>query len=329
MEDHSGAVSSAGGGGDVVGFDLEDAELTGAGGGIVAQWAFGEAGTRLAGCDELARELDQVGGNGFGRGGFPEGRIVAKGDLFIEQHGFFFVGRGGDGDAVGDGRRGGGAAGVLIHADGIGGGGDLCGGKTSGRRLRHEDGAVGGHLLGEDGGGDGGGLGGWERGFKGDGGDGRVGLIPVAEIGEELLLGAGNGAGVDAGDFGGGFGLMEGAGGLFGEDGAVAGGVGVALRDGGGDGGGAGAGGGSAGDFGWWGSGGCSGDAGATGAMGGEALGDLLLEGERLLDSPQEFLLGTVGGVWIGPIELSCVCHLDSERAADPVRCFGLRVEVR
>ncbi len=223
--------------GDVLGFDLEDAELGGVGGGgLFTEGAFGETRPGFAGGDELAGELDEVGGDGFGGGGFEEGGIVAEGDLLIEEHALFFIGCGGDGDAVGDGRRSGGAAGVLVESNGVGGGGDLSGGQTRGGGLRHEDGALG-FLLGQESGGDGGWLRRRKRGLDGNGGDGRLGLIPVAEISEELLLRAGDGAGVDARDFGGGLCLMESASGLFSENGAIARGGGVALRDGGGDGG--------------------------------------------------------------------------------------------
>ena len=65
----------------------------------------------------------------------------------------------------------------------------------------------------------------------------------LVEFEEELVLGLGDGAGVEGGDLGGGFGLADGALGFFGEEGAVALGLGVALGDGGGDAGGAGLGG--------------------------------------------------------------------------------------
>jgi hypothetical protein len=105
-------------------------------------------------------------------------------------------------------------------------------------------------------------------------GRGGVGLRVVVEFFEEVELGFGDGAGVEGGNFGGGFGLADGGLGLGGEEGAVALGVGVAFRDGGGDAGGAGAGGRGDGDG--RGSGGRG--ALAAGTMRSEAGGDLLLE---------------------------------------------------
>ena len=56
---------------------------------------------------------------------------------------------------------------------------------------------------------------------------------PVVELGEQLALGLDDGLGVAGGHLGGGFGGAHGALGLGGEDFTVAGGVGVALGDGG------------------------------------------------------------------------------------------------
>ena len=96
----------------------------------------------------------------------------------------------------------------------------------------------------------------------------------MIEFGEELVLGVGDGLGVESGDLGCSFSGADGAFGLLGEEGAVALGVGVALGDGGGDAGGAGVRGGGGSD----GSSGVVGALVAAGAMRGEALGHLLLE---------------------------------------------------
>ena len=66
------------------------------------------------------------------------------------------------------------------------------------------------------------------------------GESPLVELGEELVLGVGDGLGVESGDLGGGFCLADSGFGLRGKKGAVALGVGVALGDGGGDAGGTG-----------------------------------------------------------------------------------------
>jgi hypothetical protein len=64
-----------------------------------------------------------------------------------------------------------------------------------------------------------------------------LGLVeePLVEGVEELLLGLGDGLGVERGDLGRGLGLLRGALGLGGKVGAIAGGVGVTLGDGGRD----------------------------------------------------------------------------------------------
>jgi hypothetical protein len=91
---------------------------------------------------------------------------------------------------------------------------------------------------------------------------------------EEALLGCGDGLGVERGDFGCGAGLLGGAFGLGGQEGAIALGVGVALGDGGCDLRGAGVGGACGLDC-----GGLRGVAAAAAAMRGEALGDLGAQG--------------------------------------------------
>ena len=92
-------------------------------------------------------------------------------------------------------------------------------------------------------------------------------------------MGCGHGQGVYGGDVGGGFGLADGGLGLGGEEGAVALGVGVALGYGGGDASGAGARRGGDGSGRWR----CGRVSLAAGAVGGEAGGDLLLEGFGVL----------------------------------------------
>ncbi len=81
-------------GGDLGGIDLEDAELAVVGGGavVVAQRAFGQARAGFAGGNELARKLDQVGGQRHGRaGGLLEYGRLAEGDLFVERASFGVV----------------------------------------------------------------------------------------------------------------------------------------------------------------------------------------------------------------------------------------------
>ena len=250
-------------GGDLGGFDLEDAELSGVVcvGGLFAQGAFRESGAGLAGGDELARELDQVGGDvdGWSRR-FEDGRL-AEGDLFVEGEVFGFVERFGLVKMVGGGEGFGdqGVGGVFVETDGEGAGDGLGGRlgdgecRSSGRgfgrgdRSRDEDRGRSGGFVGE-----------------------------LVEFEEELVLGLGNGPGVEDCDFCGGFGLTDGSLCFFGEEGAVALGLGVAFGDGGGDLGGAGFGGRR-----WsYGCGSVAGGAGATGAVSCEALGHLLLEGE-------------------------------------------------
>ncbi len=191
----------------------------------------------------------------------------------------------------------GGGGEVVVEADGELAaieGGKLSGGRGfAGEEFAFEAGGGGGwagrigcgaclvlsELLGDDGGG---GPGRLRRG-KGAGEGDRVNWLegsgvgaPVAELLEELMLCACDGAGVDVGDFGGGFGFPDGASGFGGEDGAVGGGVRVAPGDGGGDLRGAGARGRGVGrgllggGFGCW--------AGAAGAVLCKALGGLLLE---------------------------------------------------
>jgi hypothetical protein len=116
----------------------------------------------------------------------------------------------------------------------------------------------------------------------------------LVELLEEVELGFGDGAGGDSGDLGRGLSLADGGLGLGGEEGTVALGVGVALGDGGGDAGGAGACGGGDGD----GRGRSRGVALTAGAMGGEAGGDLFLEGYGLLRV--EWLWQGEEGGWAG-----------------------------
>jgi hypothetical protein len=91
-----GIVGGVGGGrnGDLVGIDFEDPELVVGrdGAGVVAQWAFGEARTGFTRGNQLARELNEVGGQGHGRAGrLFEYRGLAEGDLFVEGAGFGIV----------------------------------------------------------------------------------------------------------------------------------------------------------------------------------------------------------------------------------------------
>ena len=128
-------------------------------------------------------------------------------------------------------------------------------------------------LLGRGGGGPGGGLVARVAGGVVAFGGGLCGW-EVVEFCEEVVLGVGNRLGGEDGDIDGCFCLSDGIFGFGGEDGAVAGGVRVALGDGGGDACGACLGGGGDGD----GGSGAGGGGAAAGAVGGEALGDLLLE---------------------------------------------------
>lgn len=102
-------------GGDLGRLDLEDAELGGVrcGAGVLAEWAFGDAGAGAAGGDELARELDEIGGeiDGCGGGVFEDGGL-AEGDLFVECESVGFV------ECLGQGTRG-------RSDDGVDGRGDL------------------------------------------------------------------------------------------------------------------------------------------------------------------------------------------------------------
>ena len=201
-----------GGVGDLVGFDLEDAELRAAWG-VIAEGTFGDAGAGLPGGDELAGELEEVGrqrDGGFDAVLLEDGR-VAEGDLVFERAGLFGVADGAEGVAsglAGDDDRG--ASDVFVEPNGEPGGGDLADGRGwGGRRLD----------------------GGLDRGFGGE----LLGCDPELEFGEEILLDGGGGFGLACGDLGGGGGALEGTFCLFGEEGAVAGGLGVAFCDLGGD----------------------------------------------------------------------------------------------
>ena len=261
VEDDGGPNGAGGlggrGGGELGGFDLEDTELRGGlGGVVVAEGAFGEARTGAAGGDELAGELDEIGGDVEGWcGGCVEYGRLAEGDLLIEGEAFVVEGiDGGVGIGGGEGLGYGGRRGVkrVDGLEGADGEWDGCGWRIG----DEEGGQREGGLLGR-----GDVLGGWQ----------------VVEFGEEVVLGVGDGLCGEDGDVDGCFGLTDGVFGFGGEDGAIAGGVSVALGDGGGDACSTGLGGGGDGD----GRGGAGGGGAAAGAVGGEALGDLLLEGER------------------------------------------------
>jgi hypothetical protein len=109
VEHHGGPLGcdgfDDGSGGELGGFDLEDTELSGGGGevGFFAERAFGQTGSGFAGGDELAGELDEVGGDLDGRGDRLEDRRLAKGDLVVEGLIFGFV----EGVGRGGGMRGG------------------------------------------------------------------------------------------------------------------------------------------------------------------------------------------------------------------------------
>lgn len=82
-----------GSGGDLAGLYLKDAQL-GRGGGVrvvVAEGAFGDSRPGLASGDELARELDEVGGDGFLRRRFFEDGVVAEGDLILEREALVLI----------------------------------------------------------------------------------------------------------------------------------------------------------------------------------------------------------------------------------------------
>ena len=119
---------------------------------------------------------------------------------------------------------------VFVEADGEGVGGGL-GGRLGDSEGRRRGCGLGGLRRGGDGR--------WDEDWGGCGGLGGE----LVEFEEELVLGVGDGLGVEGGDLGGGLGLADGALGFGGEEGAVALGVGVALGDGSGDAGGAGFGG--------------------------------------------------------------------------------------
>jgi hypothetical protein len=102
-----GCGFDGGSGGDLGGFDLEDAELgcllvlagilvgvlVGGGIGVVAaQGTFGQAGTSFACSYELAGELDEVGRNVDGRS-LEDGRL-AEGDLLIKSQSFVIKSQG-------------------------------------------------------------------------------------------------------------------------------------------------------------------------------------------------------------------------------------------
>ena len=126
----AGGFGVGGGGGDLGGVDLEDAELAveGRGGGFVAQRAFGETRAGLARGDQLAGKLDEIGGQRDGRaGGLLEDGGLAEGDLLVEGAGVDVVAVGlavgvADGGCAGRQRDVGGGAGVLVEADGEGSG---------------------------------------------------------------------------------------------------------------------------------------------------------------------------------------------------------------
>lgn len=103
-------------------FDLEDAELSGGRGrvGLFAQRALSDAGAGLAGRDELAGKLDEVGRNGDGRPcGLLKDRSMAEGNLVFEVvEGFVVAGLG----SVGDAGQGLSDADIFVEADGEAGG---------------------------------------------------------------------------------------------------------------------------------------------------------------------------------------------------------------
>src|SRR5216683_1095472 len=207
-----------GSGGDLGGFDLEDTELGSLGtlvGGLIgffAERAFGQAGTGLAGGYELAGKLDEVGGDVDGRADVFEGGGLAEGDLVLEGEGFGFIERvlslslvpatGGGGLRI--------AAGYLVcvvEPDGEAGGGVLRDGWRRWKRFGDQRRCSG----------------------SGCGGRGRGRQGPLIEIGEELVLGVGDGLGVESGGLGCSLSRADGLFGLLGEEGAVALRVGVAL----------------------------------------------------------------------------------------------------
>jgi len=94
----------------------------------------------------------------------------------------------------------------------------------------------------------------------------------LIEFGEKLVLGVGDGLGVESGDLGCGLSRADGVFCLLGEEGAVALRVGIALGDGSGDAGGAGV-----RRGGWNDSSGAVRALAAAGAMSGETLGHLFL----------------------------------------------------
>ena len=136
--------------------------------------------------------------------------------------------------------------------------------------------------------------------------------IPVLELFEKLLLRNVDGVGVAGGDLGGGIGLVDGALGFGGEELAVAGRLGVALGDGGGDGVPAGA---AVFDR----SRGCVMTGAAALAVGGEAFGDL--EAEEVGGG-----LGTgLGGRW-GVVGCGARAHRSGFFVCERVELRGAHV---
>lgn len=270
----------------MLGFDLEDAELGAGvrGRGFIAERTLGEARPGFPGGDELTRELDEIGGDGGLLGVLVEDGMMAELDLFFEGEALVFMfvevelaaGRSGVwGRCAGE--AGGGVLFVTEGLNGEAGKGDWrgCGGVCEGGLADGRCGR-GGEVAGEEGG--------VVEGAEGNGGDGdrSGGLLcgtPGVEVGEELLLRDSDGLGIDGGDLGGCLGLVDGALGFGGEEGAIGLGVRVALGDGGGDVGGADARG--AGARGLCGDGNCEvrgGGEAATSAVGGDAFGGFAAE---------------------------------------------------
>jgi hypothetical protein len=91
IDDHSGAADSTTG--EVEIWVASTSELRRGGGvvGVVAEGTLGETWTGLARGDELARKLDEVGGNVGRDGKLLEDRRLAEDDLLIEGHTFGLV----------------------------------------------------------------------------------------------------------------------------------------------------------------------------------------------------------------------------------------------
>jgi LPS-assembly protein len=201
--------------GNLLGLDLEDAQL-GPGRRFFAQRTLGDARPGFARGDELAGELDDVGGNGERfQGELGELRGAAKLDFLFQlgQLGLGWLalprrlclerGRGGD---------------VFVEADGDAAGGEP---RLGHQFLRAQDdvGEFAANL----------GLG------CGAGSCGKAegcGLLPAGELGQQILLHLGDGRGVALGDFGFSVGLLQGALGFGGKKLAVALGLLVAGGDG-------------------------------------------------------------------------------------------------